>query len=133
MPSEKTSDDDSVSDEDIIRIAHDSRLTPWGMGSRREDAIAFARAVLAFARQPRAKPIKPADRARRWVRVCAYVDKEAHYAKKQGTKVGYAETLIDFCSEEHAKATAEGFHDTATYLQHVIDDMHAFKQLMKKS
>lgn len=73
---------------------------------------------------------KTPDRTRRWVRVCAHVDKQAEYAKLQSGE-GYAEILIEYCREEQAKATAEGFDDTATYLQHVIDDMQSFKQQLK--
>lgn len=51
-----------LSDEQIIDIARTMPMQPWGIGSRRQDALEFARAILAAATpQPQALPELPTD------------------------------------------------------------------------
>lgn len=73
---------------------------------------------------------KTPQRTLRWARICSYVDKQADHAKQQSGE-GYADMLIEFCREEQARAVAERYDDTVTYLQHIIDDMQSFKQKLK--
>jgi hypothetical protein len=60
-------------------------------------------------------PIHTPQRTLRWARVCNYADSIARRPEKT--------LAIEFCREERDKATAEGYDDTAAYLQHIIDDL----------
>lgn len=64
-------------------------------------------------------------RSRHWIRVCDFIDQQvAHYTHfaKMKLVVGKAE-LLEYIREQHGLAKAEGYDDTATYIQHIIDDL----------
>jgi hypothetical protein len=58
-------------------------------------------------------------RTMRWARLCQFVNHEASMLPKGAQRA----ELLAFCVEEAEKATRERRHDTAQYLQHIIDDL----------
>src|SRR5437764_1127697 len=78
---------------------------------------------------------KTPQRTMRWHRLLTFVEREAMFVtgnllldKPHAKADADRRELIEFCIEERNKAASEGFDDTATGLQHVIDDMQSFNQ-----
>jgi hypothetical protein len=68
--------------------------------------------------------VKTPQRTIRWARVCTFVEREAQRIIPRMDPEGLERReLRGFCIEERNKATAEGYDDTAQYLQHIIDDL----------
>lgn len=58
-----------------------------------------------------------------WRKECLYIEK---VATKNGKvkEMNYDQaTFVRYCEVQRDTATREGHHDSATYIQHVIDDM----------
>lgn len=63
---------------------------------------------------------KTPQRTMRWVHLCTFIERQAGYVTNNAEKV----ELLSYCQDQLAVATAEGYDDTATYIQHVINDMN---------
>lgn len=73
---------------------------------------------------------KTPQRTMRWHRLLTFVEREAMFVtaslrqtKPHAKADADRRELIEFCTEEQNKASAEGYDDTATCLQHIIDDL----------
>jgi hypothetical protein len=61
--------------------------------------------------------------ANAWREECNYIDRVAGKKGKVSEMGFHLETFITYCEMQRDVATKHGFHDTAQYIQHVIDDM----------
>lgn len=60
-----------------------------------------------------------------WAEECAYIER---VTEKRGNvrEMGYSlETFLDYCRMQQRSAERTGHDDSATYIQHCIDDLEA--------
>jgi hypothetical protein len=65
------------------------------------------------------RTVRP-DRVLFWARMCVACEQ---YAREAGKTPKDRKEVADYCRERREQALKEGFDDTATYLQHIIEDM----------
>lgn len=63
-----------------------------------------------------------------WREECNYINEQADPYRRRGWGPSEFENKAQFlryCTMQRNSATREGFHDTAQYIQHCIDDLEA--------
>lgn len=66
---------------------------------------------------------KHAEACNRWREECNYIERvTAERGKVREMNYDRA-TFVRYCEMQRDAATREGFHDTATYIQHCLDDL----------
>lgn len=63
---------------------------------------------------------KTPERTMHWCRLCVLIDKEFNVSMIDPAA---RQMLREFCIDQKARADAEGYDDTAQYIQHVLDDL----------
>lgn len=58
-----------------------------------------------------------------WASECGYISKITDMRGQVVAMNNCKATFIRYCEMQKASATRQGFHDSATYIQHCIDDL----------
>jgi hypothetical protein len=73
---------------------------------------------MAYQKSPR--------RTIRWASCCMLVEREVRRMEcilDREKQYELRLQIIDYCKHQRAMATEQGYDDTATYMQHVLDDL----------